>query len=183
MKRIALLLALSVCTVGCGPPFDPVNFLDGLRLLAVRAEPAEPALGEMVKLTVLGLDTMGEDIHYDWYRCQGLTVAQCGPIEPGGDGGEALELVGSGASITIQFQFAFSRALLGTLDATDGIYQPFKVIARAPDPTTAQSAGAADYAAYPAAGRLAHHLALAFGSAHAPRHCVIPDDESPVNAN
>ncbi len=54
--RWALALATAVLLASCTDEWRPVSFVEGLRVLAIRAEPAEIAPGETTTLTALAVD-------------------------------------------------------------------------------------------------------------------------------
>jgi hypothetical protein len=73
MKPRTNLLFLSVLAaglLGCGEDFDPYNRLVGLRVLAIKAEPPAPALGESTTLSPLVYVPEGDGpLTYSWSWC------------------------------------------------------------------------------------------------------------------
>jgi hypothetical protein len=116
MKRarssLAFLLGTvvpSIVAVGCLPEFDDdVSQVEGFRVLAIRAEPAEVEPGEAVTLSVLWAVPDGETVQEDqlsWGFCtQRKELTEPGPVSPGciaefGDpDSEIIGYLGSGAS-------------------------------------------------------------------------------------
>lgn len=68
MKR-SLSLSLGLLAQACAPEFDPYNELEGLRVLAVRAEPAQVQVGESTTLDALYYNDTDEDITRTWSLC------------------------------------------------------------------------------------------------------------------
>lgn len=69
---ISSLIALALVGAGCTPGFDErPSQVAGLRVLAVRAEPAEAAPGQKITYTALLVDGAGErgDAPIDWAYC------------------------------------------------------------------------------------------------------------------
>jgi hypothetical protein len=71
--RTTSLLFFSVLAagaLGCGEDFDPYNRLTGLRVLAIKAEPPAPALGETTTLTPLVYTPEGAGpVTFAWSWC------------------------------------------------------------------------------------------------------------------
>jgi len=63
------VLSLSLWSAGCEPEFDPYNELAGLRVLAVRAEPAELSEGESTTLDALIYEQDGKAVARKWSFC------------------------------------------------------------------------------------------------------------------
>src|SRR5262245_45094175 len=98
----ALLMICAFALAGCDDSFDPISYVNGLRVLAVVADPPEAMIGGTSTLSVLATDTSGEAIHYEWAVCRLITTAgeiineKCN--EPSG---ESIIPAGSGPSITV----------------------------------------------------------------------------------
>jgi hypothetical protein len=114
--RLLLLLA------GCFPSFDPASHVEGLRVLAIKAEPPTLAPGETATLTPL---VFGAPVSYRWSLClrpplPGLSVSNdCF----NSDLGDATIPLGEGE--TIQVTMPELRAdQLGIPDYTGGVYLP-----------------------------------------------------------
>jgi len=69
MKR-TLLIALSLfVSSSCGPEFDPYNELDGLRVLAVRSEPAELTEAQTARVDALIYNASKQPTRKSWSVC------------------------------------------------------------------------------------------------------------------
>lgn len=125
------LLAAAVLAGGCAQKADlaAASFVDGLRLLAVVAEPPEAAPGDPVTLTATAVDSHGRAVEVSWSAC---TLPSNGEANPGcTDGsGAGLAALGSGAAIDFVMP-AIDGAALGPPDATLGVYLPIVVHVRA----------------------------------------------------
>jgi hypothetical protein len=124
MRRLAFVLL----AVACNRSFTPAEHVEGLRVLAIKAEPPEVAPGGMTTLTALAVDTTGAQITVDWAACTEPAQPGNGIVNPDclqNDTASFLVPLGSGASI------------LGTLptidpntfappDASGGIYLPVR---------------------------------------------------------
>ncbi|MEO5767516.1 MAG: hypothetical protein ABIS92_04125 [Polyangia bacterium] len=76
-----LLALFTLIVLGCGPTFDPVARLTKLRVLALRAEPINPQLGELVTLEPLIYappEMAGQPFTYSWSWCPYLGSANDG---------------------------------------------------------------------------------------------------------
>jgi len=72
MKRLVLSLSAAagaILLAGCRDDFAPYNRVEGLRVLAVRADPASPAPGDLVTLTTLVAAPAGQAVSYTWSFC------------------------------------------------------------------------------------------------------------------
>ena len=79
-------------------PDPPVSFVEGLRVLGIKAEPPEVPAGADSALTMLAVDTAGNAIAVDWTECfmpplPGQTInpdcigaASAGTLPPAGSG-------------------------------------------------------------------------------------------------
>jgi len=107
-------------------PDPPVSFVEGLRVLGIKAEPPEVAAGGDSALTVLAVDTAGNAIAATWTECfmpplPGQTVnPDC--IDAASAG--SLPPAGSGLDITVTMPQVTAESL-GAPDATGGVYFPF----------------------------------------------------------
>jgi len=101
----------TVAVVGCVPEFDDdVSQVEGFRVLAVRAEPAEVAPGDEVVLSVLWASPEGETVEADeigWAFCnERKELTEPGPVAPacieqfGDPESEVLGDLGNGASVS-----------------------------------------------------------------------------------
>jgi hypothetical protein len=60
----------SLSLVGCGEDFDPYNRLAGLRVLAIKAEPPAPAMGETTTLSALVFSEEADpNVSFAWTWC------------------------------------------------------------------------------------------------------------------
>lgn len=68
MRRAAAMLSLLACA-GCEPTFDNAHVVDELRVLAVRADPPEVAIGDAVTLEVLVASPGGAPVRVRTWQC------------------------------------------------------------------------------------------------------------------
>lgn len=128
---------------GCSSAdFDPAYYLNGLRVLAVKADPPEAAPGDEVTLRALALDfhegKTGKPITLEWAWCaepvpygsSDLINLDCLQNETA----EYLHVIGTGgADDAVRFTMpTLSDEQLGLPDTTLGVYLAIRVIARAP---------------------------------------------------
>jgi hypothetical protein len=141
-------LAALVLLAGCQSPFAPSSLIEGLRVLAVKAEPPELAPGETSTLTVLAAETNQKNpVMFDWARCN-LAPGPTDPainrscILPPADGPSPLTpLTGATEVNTLSTpshleQLAVTMPQvtadqLGLPDYTLGVYVPYRVTASA----------------------------------------------------
>jgi hypothetical protein len=129
-----------LATAGCLPAQDPASYLNGLRVLAIKAEPPDLAPGASTTLTALALDTQGRMLDIGWAAClrpplQGQIVhPDCVTNETA----DYLQPIGSGPSVmaTMPRVDPTSRAF-GLPDSTGGLYLPVRVRAVAGGDTLA----------------------------------------------
>jgi hypothetical protein len=102
-------LLLGALTLGCVPEFDDdVSQVEGFRVLAVRADPAEVEPGDPVRLSVLWATPEGEAVEEEdilWGFCnQRKELTEAGPVSPdciaefGDPDSEVIDYLGNGAS-------------------------------------------------------------------------------------
>jgi hypothetical protein len=125
MRR--LLVAAMCLAAGCRSSSDaPSSFVQGLRVLAVQAEPPQVNPGEVSQLSVLAFDTNGLAVDATWSRCV-LPPRSGEAVNPGcvsGDTSAALEPLGAGLTIAVTMP-QVTAAELGQPDVTNGVYVPF----------------------------------------------------------
>lgn len=127
----AFLCAASLLAVGgCiqTPTRDPESYINGLRLLAVKAEPPEIPAGQTTTLDTLIVDPKGRVIDVAWAYC-----AQPAPVGSRVSTGCVLNETsdflfpfGSGPS-TMFMMPTLDPSMLGTADNTNGIYLPLRI--------------------------------------------------------
>jgi hypothetical protein len=120
---IALLLAAA----GCLPVQDPASYVNGLRVLAVKADPPEVGPGHSATLTALAVDTQGRMIDIAWAECtdppkQGEAV---NPDCITNDTADYLTPIGNGLTVTAEMP-SVNPFDLGLPDPTDGFYLPIR---------------------------------------------------------
>lgn len=132
MKHRQMVLSLLALGAGaCGPEFDPYNELGGLRVLAVRAEPAELAEGESTTLDAFIHQGTGGAPTLRWSLCPWPSDPNAGFVCPldqaswqaawqaAGLSGQAPSLdlgTGATASLTFPGTRAQAQALCETLE-------------------------------------------------------------------
>jgi hypothetical protein len=125
----------------CGNSFTPASLVQGLRVLAVKAEPPEVAPGQTTTLTALAVDTTGAAVQASWSACTEPALAGTGPINPDcftHDSAPYLTPLGAGLSITAVVP-QVAPADFGPPDASGGVYLP--ILAR-----TSSTSGTVDAA-------------------------------------
>jgi hypothetical protein len=135
MRALRSLLVIAALLGGCGNSFEPATWVKGLRVLAVRAEPAELAAGESGTLTVLAVDPDGRAISVAWDACLLPPPASGGALNVEcltSDAGSAYLPLGTGTSVGFTMP-ALDLATLGLPDYTAGFYQPVRLIVTAGD--------------------------------------------------
>ena len=128
LRRIGWGLALLAvaCLGGCQSfPDPPVSFVEGLRVLGVKAEPPEVPAGGDTALSMLAVDTAGNAIAADWTECfmpplAGQTV---NPDCIGAASAGSEPPVASGLEIMFTMPDVSAESL-GAPDATGGVYFP-----------------------------------------------------------
>jgi hypothetical protein len=126
-----LLFAL-VLASGCSKAdLSDAALVQGLRVIAVQAEPPEAMPGQMVTLTSWIVDTHGGTIDVSWSACllPSSGLANSGCTDGSGNG---LVALGSGATLTAVVP-TVDASMLGPPDASNGVYLPIVVHAAAPD--------------------------------------------------
>ena len=78
--RLAILFAF--LAAACGNSFDKAEYVNGLRVLAVKAEPPEVAPGQSTQLSVLAVDTANRPVTLTWAACTLYPKAGYGVINP-----------------------------------------------------------------------------------------------------
>jgi hypothetical protein len=118
----ALATALGACQ---SFPDPPVTFVEGLRVLGIKAEPPEVPVGGTTTLSILAVDTAGNAIAADWTQCvvQPLAGQAVNPdcISAGANG--SSQTIGNGLQITFTMPQLTAESL-GAPDATGGVYVP-----------------------------------------------------------
>jgi hypothetical protein len=119
------LAALAAVSLGACQKFPdpPVSFVEGLRVLGIKAEPPEVPVGGATDLSMLAVDTAGNAIAAAWTQCtvQPLAgqavnpdcITMAGASQPIGNG---LELMFTMPQVTAES--------LGGPDITGGVYVP-----------------------------------------------------------
>src|SRR5262249_36424633 len=121
--------ALAVaCLGGCQSfPDPPVSFVEGLRVLGIKAEPPEVAAGQDTALSMLAVDPAGNANAAAWTECfmaplGGQTV---NPDCIGAASAGSLQPAGSGLDVTVTMPAQVTAESLGAPDVTNGVYFPF----------------------------------------------------------
>jgi hypothetical protein len=127
--------------VGCQPDFDPAAYLNGLRVLAVDAEPPEAAPGESGQLTALVFDSGSRPITLEWALCK-LAPATTDVVNPDCitmDTPDVVDMLGGANPLVITMpdkgvtlsDLEHGATPLGYPDTTAGLYVPIRLRARA----------------------------------------------------
>ncbi|HEX3696378.1 MAG TPA: hypothetical protein VH374_13430 [Polyangia bacterium] len=135
MGRALIMFSVCLYFLGCQSfPDPPVSFLSGLRVLGVRADPPQVAIGEGGIVKVLTVDTTGEMAAASWSRCLRAPLAgdAVNPDCVTQPSAAFLQPIGDGLSVTTTMP-ADAPAAAGQPDATGGVYSP--LVARVTDPT------------------------------------------------
>jgi hypothetical protein len=124
---LALVLALALVSGGCEPDTDlPRTFINGPRVLAIKAEPPSVPPGGSTIVTTLIVGTGGETPVVSWVRCRRaprpgeainpdcVDTAQADYLEP----------IGDGPTITTTMPDDATASALGQPDATGSVYLP-----------------------------------------------------------
>lgn len=131
MRREGLLSVVALLSA-CGTSFDPESYVDGLRVLAIKAEPPEAAPGQSTTLTALAVDTAGSAITVSWTACTEPPLTGAGPIHQDcfdQDAAPYLIPMGTGLSVTGDIPDV-TPSDFGPPDAGGGLYLPIRVQAR-----------------------------------------------------
>jgi hypothetical protein len=131
MMRVRLLLALFAAA--CGTSFEKASLVSGLRVLAIKAEPAEVAPGQSTTLSVLAVDTANQPLTLRWMACTEPPQLGFGAINPGCFNVEVaayLLPLGTGAPLSVAIP-AIDPVAFGPPDASGGIYLPLRLDAQA----------------------------------------------------
>lgn len=138
--RWALAVVAASLAVGCTDnPDPPVSFVEGLRVLAVRAEPPEVAVGGMTQVTVLAVDTTGAAVDTTWTRCRlaPRSGEAVNPLCATAETAAFIEPLGAGLTIMTDMP-AVTPKELGQPDSTNGVYLP--IVARTTNGTDSVTA-------------------------------------------
>lgn len=127
--RHVAIVAVGLCA-GCGGDFsDDYNLIERLRLIAVKAEPAEAAPGDTVFLRAWAFDPTSPSPAIDWAACTEPPVPGTGTINSACltvDQAPFLIPLGQGAMVTAAVP-TFAPDTLGPPDYTGGRYLPIRL--------------------------------------------------------
>jgi hypothetical protein len=130
------LLVIALLAAGCTPDWDPQSFVDGLRVLAVKAEPPEIAPGQSAQVTAVAWETAGAPITYEWASCLLASTPTSRATVNADCLGEPPELThlpgGADGPTTMVTMPDVMPSALGIPDATLGLYLPLRLTVRAP---------------------------------------------------
>lgn len=124
MKRAIVPFAALACA--CTQPFAPASYVNGLRVMAVKAEPPEVAPGQPTALTALAVDTTGAAVAVSWVACTEPALTGQGAINPGCFGAGMkpfLVPIGGGLSIAATVPNV-TPSDFGPPEASGGLYLP-----------------------------------------------------------
>lgn len=126
-------LPVFVLAAACGTSFEKASLVQGLRVLAIKAEPAEVAPGQSTTLTALAVDTAGRPLTLTWRACNEAPQLGLGAINPGcfdRDTAPYLLPLGSGSPLSAVIP-AIDPQTFAPADASGGIYLPLRLDAQA----------------------------------------------------
>jgi hypothetical protein len=126
-------LVVVILAAACGTSFEKASFVEGLRILAIKAEPAEVAPGGSTTLSALAVDTANRPLTLSWSACTEPPQVGLGAINPGCfkvDTAAYLLPLGTGAPISASIP-AIDPQTFGPPDASGGIYLPLRLDAQA----------------------------------------------------
>jgi hypothetical protein len=103
-------------------PDPPVSFVEGLRVLGIKAEPPEVPVGGMTALSMLAVDTQGNPITADWTECFMAPLAG-EAVNADCITGAMSQPIGNGLDITFTMPQLTAESL-GAPDASGGVYLP-----------------------------------------------------------
>jgi uncharacterized lipoprotein NlpE involved in copper resistance len=127
----AILLSALLALAGCNNNFDPINYVSTLRLLDVKATPAEVPGGAATSMTAIWANPNGPTPTILWDAClvppppgsgSGINL-DCVAPDMGGPGNAAI---GSGETVNFTMPVR-TLAQLGLPDASNGFYLPIRV--------------------------------------------------------
>ena len=124
MRRLAFVLL----AVACNKSFTPAEHVEGLRVLAIKAEPPEAAPGAMTTLTALAVDTSGAPITIDWAACTEPAQPGNGLVNPDclqKDTAPFLVALGTGDPIAATLP-TIDPNTFAPADASGGLYLPVR---------------------------------------------------------
>ena len=124
MRRLAMVLLLGACNKS----FTPAEHVEGLRVLAIKAEPPEVAPGAMTTLTALAVDTTGAQIIVDWAACTEAALPGNGIVNPDClqyASAPFLAPLGSGGAIMATLPMIDPNTFAPP-DASGGLYLPIR---------------------------------------------------------
>ncbi|HWF85651.1 MAG TPA: hypothetical protein VG222_12420 [Vicinamibacterales bacterium] len=111
---------------GCfNSSLDPVTYVNGLRVLAIKAEPPEVPAGATATVTALAIDTDGDPITMAWSQCLDppLSSSAINPDCTTMSGADYLIPFGAGLSVMTTMPMV-NPFMLGRPDTSGGLYLP-----------------------------------------------------------
>lgn len=124
MRRLAIVMLLGACNKS----FTPADHVEGLRVLAIKAEPPEAAPGAMTTLTALAVDTSGAAISVDWAACTEAAIPGTGIVNPDclqKDTAAFLAELGAGTPLAATVPM-IDPNIFAPPDASGGLYLPIR---------------------------------------------------------
>jgi hypothetical protein len=132
LKRLGVFALCAGCS-----SFDPASYLNGLRVIAIKAEPPNVPAGGSTTLTVL-IPAYSGDVDLKWALCMRAGIAALGQsVNPDcidNETADWLVPIGSGPTVGVTMPLV-GPAELGPPDATGGYYLPIRLRARSNDKT------------------------------------------------
>jgi hypothetical protein len=125
MRKAVFAVAL---LLSCQSPFDPASYVQGLRVLAVKAQPPEVPPGQMTNLTALAIDTNGGVVNGTWTACTEAALPGYGAVNPDcvtHDSAPYLTPLGTGLSMSVDLPQVDPNTFAPP-DASGGLYLPIR---------------------------------------------------------
>jgi hypothetical protein len=113
----------------CNKSFTSADHVEGLRVLAIKAEPPEVAPGAMTTLSALAVDTGGAAIAVDWAACTEAVLPGTGIVNPDclqKDTAPFLDPLGAGTPLAATLPMIDPNTFAPP-DASGGLYLPIRV--------------------------------------------------------
>jgi hypothetical protein len=124
---------VAIFAAACGASFDKASLVDGLRVLAIKSEPAEVAPGRSATLSVLAVDTTGRTVTLSWSACTAPAQLGLGDVNPdcfNRPTAAWLLPLGTGTPLSASIP-AIDPQIFAPPDSSGGLYLPLRLDAQA----------------------------------------------------